>query len=175
MSKNELATTVIMPNMYCYECHEMWRGGPRCPNKCPDSKIGEIEKLDWFEKARTILREAQKHYHKSICQNINGDGLEDNRERFYGTLDDFDNQWNDAADVYVSLFLNALDAQFLMALKVFLTTVAFRSDDETCAEVITDINADELSPTMCPENCIVEPSGWCPHGYDSLGVLLNLV
>lgn len=175
MSKTELATTVIMPNMYCYECESIWRGGHRCPKKCTDNKTGEIEKLHWFGDARILLREAQRNYHKIICKNINSCGLERAREIFYGTLVWNQDIWPDAADAYVSLFLNALDAQFLMTLKVFLTTVAFRDTDKERAVTIDGIDTGGTCLTMCPEKCIIEPDSWCPHGYDSLGILLELV
>jgi hypothetical protein len=34
---------------------------------------------------------------------------------------------------------------------------------------------DDLGKTDCPEGCIVEPDGVCPHGYESAGLTAGLV
>ncbi len=34
-------------------------------------------------------------------------------------------------------------------------------------ELIMQMESEGLAPTECPEGCIVEPDGLCPHGYES--------
>lgn len=32
-----------------------------------------------------------------------------------------------------------------------------------------------ICPTNCPEGCVVEPDGTCPHGYDSIMLEAGLI
>jgi hypothetical protein len=34
---------------------------------------------------------------------------------------------------------------------------------------------DAMGDTDCPEGCIVEPDGWCPHDYESAGLTAEVI
>lgn len=34
---------------------------------------------------------------------------------------------------------------------------------------------DEMGNTDCPEGCVVEPDGVCPHNYESAGLTAKLI
>ena len=42
-------------------------------------------------------------------------------------------------------------------------------------EFIVDCLDEGYCPTNCPEGCVVEPDGVCPHGFKSLALELGFV
>lgn len=34
---------------------------------------------------------------------------------------------------------------------------------------------DAMGATDCPDGCVVEPDGWCPHGYKSAALTGGLI
>ncbi len=46
---------------------------------------------------------------------------------------------------------------------------------EHSLEELMQMESEGLAPTECPEGCIVEPDGICPHGYESVLLELGLI
>lgn len=46
---------------------------------------------------------------------------------------------------------------------------------EAAAELLVALDYDATGNTDCPEGCVVEPDGNCPHGYLSAGLTAGLV
>ena len=38
-----------------------------------------------------------------------------------------------------------------------------------------EMESEGLAETECPEGCVVEPDGTCPHGFDSLLLINGLI
>ena len=38
-----------------------------------------------------------------------------------------------------------------------------------------DLMFESIVPSLCPEECVVEPDGECPHGYVSVVAKLGIV
>ena len=56
-----------------------------------------------------------------------------------------------------------------------------KTERETTIECETELETLEMClsegrcPTRCPENCIVEPDGICPHNFKSLALEFDLI
>jgi len=46
---------------------------------------------------------------------------------------------------------------------------------EYSLETLMQMESEGLAPTECPEGCIVEPDGICPHGYESILIELGII
>jgi len=46
---------------------------------------------------------------------------------------------------------------------------------ETELEILKMCLSEGRCPTECPENCIVEPDGICPHNFKSIALELGLI
>lgn len=48
-------------------------------------------------------------------------------------------------------------------------------DTEYTIEDFEEVMDTGRSPTRCPEGCIVEPDGVCPHGFESILLEAGLI
>lgn len=48
-------------------------------------------------------------------------------------------------------------------------------ENDYTMEDLEEIMDTGISPTECPEGCVVEPDGTCPHGYESILLMLGLI
>jgi hypothetical protein len=41
--------------------------------------------------------------------------------------------------------------------------------------LLESLEWEDMGDTDCPEGCVVEPDGTCPHGYESAGLTAELI
>lgn len=170
-------TTVIMPNMLCFECNHMWRGGPSspCPEGCKDAKTSQIENLDWFPIARKMIQEIQKTYPQLLAQAFDTrQNCEDVNELFHDETE-YDDSYDDDCETYVDLYIKTYENMFHQALLILVANIGPHTNEKNVTAIMNQIDFDGKANTNCPKGCEVEPDGYCPHGYDSLAVLWGLI
>lgn len=50
-----------------------------------------------------------------------------------------------------------------------------RPSPDAAAALEESLDYEEMGKTDCPDGCVVEPDGECPHGYESAGLTAGLI
>jgi len=158
--------------MFCDVCRHFYRGGDssRCP-ECESQQTFVVDEQEWWATLRRRMVLAQKYYLEDLVfEQCQVTGI----ERFHNRFDPLQ-EWPDVAEAYLTIFLKSLDAQLQIILQLFLKTVRIDESKEAIHAVINQCEYEACVGTNCPEQCKVEPDGYCPHGYDALTIVHGLL